>query len=299
MKLWRVVSDRFATSALTGEGAKRVGGRWSSPGQAVVYSSASKSGALLEVVAHSGTTLPEATQTLRFLRIDVSDEISRQRIDPSELPQGWNSFPPPAATRAFGDAWLSRAQSCLLKVPSASAPGEATYLINPAHRDFDLLVPHPPETFDSYESYAEESFGRKDLFLCHASEDKNAVVRPLRDALFDRGVSCWLDEAELTIGDSITEKVSAGLAQASFVLVVVSPAFLRKNWPKRELQAALNREARQGIKVILPIVVHYPDERVDFAAALPLAEDKLYYTWKGDAAAAATEIEKALRRAES
>lgn len=121
-------------------------------------------------------------------------------------------------------------------------------------------------------------------------------MRPLRDALFDLGVSCWLDEAELTIGDSITEKVNTGLSQAAFVVVVISPAFLRKKWPKRELYAALNREARKGVKVVLPIVVHYPNQAVDFAAVLPLAEDKLYYTWSGDPLAAATALMKALRR---
>ena len=246
------------------------------------------------MLTHSGQALSEAKRTLRFVRIDVPADVSCEQVDISELPAGWDSFPAPAATRRIGDAWLSAVRTCLLKVPSVSAPGDAHYLINPAHRDFNYLVPHPPGAFDSYDSYADEVFDRKELFLCHASEDRDAVVRPLRNALFDLGISSWLDEAELTTGDSITEKVNEALGLASFVVAVISPAFLRKKWPQRELRAALNREARQGVKVVLPMVVNYPGETVNFASALPLAEDKLCYTWRGDPVAAAVAIAKAV-----
>lgn len=52
----------------------------------------------------------------------------------------------------------------------------------------------------------------RDVFVCHASEDKPDVVRPLSQALAATGISSWVDEAEIHCGDSIVDKVSDGRA---------------------------------------------------------------------------------------
>jgi len=69
----------------------------------------------------------------------------------------------------------------------------------------------------------------RDIFLCHAGEDKLAVVRPLASAFERDGVSVWLDEAEIAWGDSITAKVNEGLKSSRYVVVVLSRAFLAKD----------------------------------------------------------------------
>lgn len=51
---------------------------------------------------------------------------------------------------------------------------------------------------------------KRDVFLCHASEDKNSIARPLYKAFTDAGISCWYNEAEIRWGDSITQKVNEG-----------------------------------------------------------------------------------------
>jgi len=58
----------------------------------------------------------------------------------------------------------------------------------------------------------------KDIFVCHASEDKDYVVRPQVEAFTIAGVSCWYDEAEIQWGDSITQKANEGLALSKFLL---------------------------------------------------------------------------------
>jgi len=60
--------------------------------------------------------------------------------------------------------------------------------------------------------------GRSPIFVCHASEDKGDVVRPLVVAFTAAGVSCWYDEAEIQWGDSITQKVNEGLGRPSLLL---------------------------------------------------------------------------------
>lgn len=91
-----------------------------------------------------------------------------------------------------------------------------------------------------------------DIFISHAGEDKATVARPLAAALRRAGARVWLDEQELTVGDSLSEKIDEGLAQSCFGAVILSPAFLAKHWPKKELAGLRSRE-EDGQKVILPV----------------------------------------------
>ncbi len=91
-----------------------------------------------------------------------------------------------------------------------------------------------------------------DVFLSHASEDKEDFARPLALALSERGLRVWFDEFTLRVGDSLRRSIDKGLSRARFGVVVISPAFLRKEWPQKELDALVAREV-DGQKVILPV----------------------------------------------
>jgi len=121
----------------------------------------------------------------------------------------------------------------------------------------------------------------KDIFICHASDDKNTIVRPLADALQTNGISFWLDEAEIQWGDSIIQKVNEGLNISQFVIVVLSTAFINKNWPQRELNSVLNIEASTGEVKVLPLIVGDEEERKNIFQKYPLLNDKLYLIWDG------------------
>ena len=92
-----------------------------------------------------------------------------------------------------------------------------------------------------------------DLFISHASEDSEAVARPLARELRRRGRTVWFDEFELMLGDSLGRSIDRGLADARFGLVILSPAFFSKEWPRRELDALTAREVAQADTVILPV----------------------------------------------
>jgi hypothetical protein len=92
-----------------------------------------------------------------------------------------------------------------------------------------------------------------DVFIAHASEDKNSVARPLAKALTAQGWSVWLDELKLTVGDSLSQRIDSALAQTRFGIVLLSPAFFSKEWPQRELAGLAARELDTGTKVILPV----------------------------------------------
>ena len=91
-----------------------------------------------------------------------------------------------------------------------------------------------------------------DVFISHATEDKDDVVRPLAQALINQNLRVWYDEFELRIGDSLRRKIDAGLAQSRFGIVVLSHAFFQKNWPQYELDGLVTREMA-GEQVILPL----------------------------------------------
>lgn len=91
-----------------------------------------------------------------------------------------------------------------------------------------------------------------DVFISHASEDKDSLVRPLADALQAQGLNVWFDEFTLTVGDRLRRKIDHGLANSRFGVVVLSPYFFSKAWPQDELDG-LDMKERMGEKVILPV----------------------------------------------
>lgn len=101
-----------------------------------------------------------------------------------------------------------------------------------------------------------------DLFISHASEDKDGFVRELVQRLEERGLRVWFDDAELQVGDRLTPKIDEGLARSRFGVVVLSPAFFQGGWPEAELDALTNRENAEGQVVVLPIWLGISAEEV-------------------------------------
>lgn len=91
-----------------------------------------------------------------------------------------------------------------------------------------------------------------DIFISHASEDKDSVARPLSELLENAGLKVWLDEAQISLGDSLRKKLDEGLIYSKYGLVILSPSFIKKDWTQRELGAFQSREFGNN-KVILPV----------------------------------------------
>ena len=91
-----------------------------------------------------------------------------------------------------------------------------------------------------------------DVFISHASEDKDDVVRPLALALKDGGLKVWYDEFELKIGDSLRRKIDNGLSKSKFGIVVLSNSFINKGWTNYELDGIITKVVT-GEQLLLPI----------------------------------------------
>jgi formylglycine-generating enzyme required for sulfatase activity len=114
--------------------------------------------------------------------------------------------------------------------------------------------------------------GQADVFISHAHEDKG-VARPLAEALRQRGLTVWYDEYVLRLGDSLREVIERGLATARFGVVILSPSFLAKEWPQRELNALFARETSTRSKILLP--VWHNLSLAEVTARAPILADRL------------------------
>jgi RES domain-containing protein len=133
---------------LSGIGSKMAGGRWNSPGIALVYTSESRALCTAEIAVHTGLGL--LPSDFQLISIMIPDDAPISVIDPSRLQPGWRSFPYPSFTRLIGDRFAKESLHLVLKVPSAVVPGDFNYLINPAHPAMNQvrIVKTEPFEFD-------------------------------------------------------------------------------------------------------------------------------------------------------
>jgi len=92
-----------------------------------------------------------------------------------------------------------------------------------------------------------------DVFISHASEDKDDIARPLAESLRTAGLDTWYDEFELKIGMSLRRSIDRGLAKSRFGVVILSPSFFEKGWSNYELDGLVTREVQGDRQMILPI----------------------------------------------
>jgi hypothetical protein len=108
------------------------------------------------------------------------------------------------------------------------------------------------ENYNAYKDYT--SNNQYDFFISHASEDKENIALPLFQILRQFGFKVWFDQAQISIGDSLVEKIQDGLSHSRYGIIIISKSFFAKkeNWTKRELDALLMRDISIA-NTILPI----------------------------------------------
>jgi len=133
---WRIVKEKHARTAFSGEGAREFGGRWNSVGVSVVYCSEHLSLAALETLVHIVPVM--VRDKFRAYRVRF-DERLLTSVTEKKLPKGWNAQPPTPVSQNVGDGWAKSARSVVLALPSVLVPLERTFLLNPKHPDFRKL----------------------------------------------------------------------------------------------------------------------------------------------------------------
>ena len=138
MRVFRVLRAAYARTPFDGEGAYRYGGRWSSPGTRLAYTSEHQSLAMLEYFVHLDPG--DSPDDLVLATAEVPDSLSRERVGIGALPVDWREAPAPPELTQIGDRFVIKAENCLLLVPSALAMSENNVLINPQDHEFKLIT---------------------------------------------------------------------------------------------------------------------------------------------------------------
>ncbi|HEX7298768.1 MAG TPA: toll/interleukin-1 receptor domain-containing protein [Solirubrobacteraceae bacterium] len=146
-----------------------------------------------------------------------------------------------------------------------------------------------PSTTKAQINPAESSW---DVFISHASQDKDAIVRPLAAELRGRGLRVWYDEYELKIGDSLRARIEQGLASSRRGIVIISPNFFKKHWTQEELNGLTALEAASGHHRLLP--VWHNVSHADVARHAPMLADRLAGTTSQPIAELAVQLIEAL-----
>jgi RES domain-containing protein len=137
--VYRVCRARHAR--LDGEGARLVGGRWNSPGRAVVYMAESVALAVLENLVH----MSRQDFPIGYVCVAAVIQDSMNTVTEQDLRRGADLWE--LSSQDLGNWWIDSKESAVLEVPSAVVKDEHIYLLNPAHPDFARIVAEPPALF--------------------------------------------------------------------------------------------------------------------------------------------------------
>lgn len=136
MVLYRISKKKYIDD-LSGEGARKFGGRWNFKGSAVLYTSQTESLAALETLVH--TSVAAMPSDLNLLILTVPDNIKPEKIDADQLPSSWRNYPAPNQLAEIGNKWINTESSLLLDVPSVLVQTETNIIINPSHSNMNKL----------------------------------------------------------------------------------------------------------------------------------------------------------------
>lgn len=149
MLLYRISKSKYKDD-LSGEGARRAGGRWNYKGTPVVYTADSTALATLETLVHFPLNLTPKNRAIAT--IELPDELPITTIDLEDLPDNWATYPAPNQLAEIGNDWVLK-ETVALCVPSSITPNSEgrNYILNPAHPDFSRIriIKTEDYTFDS------------------------------------------------------------------------------------------------------------------------------------------------------
>lgn len=157
---------------------------------------------------------------------------------------GSSSYPSYSPSGSSGSGRSSNGGSGSSPRPRWSRPGSSVVYtpaqvraLTPIRESFEKRAPLPD---------------LRDVFLCHAWDDRGGAAKELHDLLEARGVSVWFSEKDVVLGTPLLREIDKGLAKSRVGVVLVTPALLRRvqgaGISEKELSALLARD------LLVPIV---------------------------------------------
>lgn len=145
IRVFRIATPAHVVDAFSGEGARLFGGRWNPRGWSLVYTAATRSLALLEMLAQD----QPLHARYAFIPAVLPAGVRMTRLGAAELPPQWRRPAARSRLQQLGREWLERGDSAVLSVPSAVLPQEQNFLLNPHHPHFARITVGKPEALDT------------------------------------------------------------------------------------------------------------------------------------------------------
>ena len=101
-----------------------------------------------------------------------------------------------------------------------------------------------------------------DVFISHANKDKVDYVDELKASLEKLKIKIFYDKDSLEWGDNWKQRILDGVKESEFAIIVISENFFDREWTEKELNELLNRQNRNGQKIILPILHNITIEKL-------------------------------------
>lgn len=139
-----------------------------------------------------------------------------------------------------------------------------------------------------YEEFDNKLKHSPKIFISYAHEDKS-VAKQIAVDLKIAGFTAWIDEFEIEVGESITEKINLALSECDFFIVIISDNFIRKPYPMKELNSAIHKQASSKKPYIFPI-------RIDNVEIPNLISDILYADFYSNYSLGLSQLIKGLKK---
>ena len=149
---------------------------------------------------------------------------------------------------------LGKRMGTILFHRSISAYNELVSCLRSLSNDQDFIDKMNGVSRVEVPTYQARSLPEYDVFLSHANKDKTEIVDELYLSLEKLGVRIFYDKKSLEWGDKWKDRILDGAKKAEFAIIVISENFFDREWTEKELDEFLNRQNRNGQKLILPIV---------------------------------------------
>lgn len=121
-------------------------------------------------------------------------------------------------------------------------------------KDNDFIDKCNGTTTSVVPTYQAKTLPEYDVFISHANKDKTDIVDELNESLKKLGINIFYDKESLEWGDNWKDRILNGTKKAEFAIIVISENFFDREWTEKELVEFLNRQNRNGQKLILPIL---------------------------------------------
>jgi len=144
MLVYRITLEKYSKGLFASGSAAR----WNSKDVKMIYTASTRALACLENVVHRNAI--GLQNNFRTMVIEIPGELQIEVIEKESLSKNWHLFENYPVTQALGEAWVSKCETAILKVPSAIVAEEFNYLINPNHPEFKKvkLIRIEPFEFD-------------------------------------------------------------------------------------------------------------------------------------------------------